>query len=107
MIRCLLESIFNHLKQGFRLFFAVNHPVSIKNLVAAVLRVCLGKHIEFRIGRIAAEFRECIRQIIDFIFRQRQPQRNIGFFQCRTALTREVNHGQRCRFMAGKQRLCL
>ena len=55
IVGILLEGIFNHAKQGFWLYFPINRPLRIKNLVAAMLRVGLGKHHELNIGRIALQ----------------------------------------------------
>ena len=43
----------NHAEKGFRLFFAVEDKVGVKDFVAAVFAVCLREHHQFNIGRIA------------------------------------------------------
>ena len=45
--------IANHAEKGFRLFFAVEDEVGVEDFVAAVFAVCLSKHHQFNIGRIA------------------------------------------------------
>ena len=70
IVGILLEGIFNHAKQGFWLYFAINRPLRIKNLVAAMLRVGLGKHHELNIGGIAFEFIDVgIHQVVNILAR--------------------------------------
>ena len=63
-----LVSVFDHGEQGFVLIFAVDGPAGVKNLVAAVLRVRLGKHHEFNVGRVTIQLNVVFNQIIDFVF---------------------------------------
>ena len=71
----------NHLEQRALLDDAVEGVVGVENLVTAMLRVCLGKHHQFNIGRITAEFVETIQQIINFLCRESQSHFAIGLFQ--------------------------
>ena len=45
--------IANHAEKGFWLFFAVEDEVGVEDFVAAVFAVCLSKHHQLHIGRIA------------------------------------------------------
>ena len=69
ILRGMFIGIANHAKQGNILRLAIDHPVRIKNLVAAMLGIGLGKHHQLRITGIAFGRAEIIQQIIDFIFR--------------------------------------
>ena len=42
-----------HAEKGFRLFFAVEDEIGVKDFVAAVFAVCLREHHQLHIGRIA------------------------------------------------------
>ncbi len=91
IVAMLLKGVFDHLEQGFILFLTINRPVSIENLVTAVLGVGLREHIEFDIVRVATQFLETGQQIVDFIFCQRQTQFNVGFHQRFTTTTQYIN----------------
>ncbi len=45
VVRRGFEGILDHLEQRLRLLFTIDNPVGVKNLVAAVLRVGLRKHV--------------------------------------------------------------
>ncbi len=87
----LFKGVFDHLEQGFILFLTINGPVSIKNLMTAVLRVSLREHIQLDIVRIATKLPEAFQQIVDFVFCQCQTQLNIGFHQRVTATIQHIN----------------
>ena len=72
VVRCDFKGVFNHFEQRLGLFRAVYGPVGVKNLVAAVLRVCLGKHIKLNVVRVAIQFAEILYQIINFVVGQCQ-----------------------------------
>ncbi len=75
--------------------------------MAAVLGVSLGEHIEFDIVRVAPETLERRQQVVDFIIRQRQPQRAVSLFQRLTAAIEHVDAFQRLRLVVCEQRLRL
>ncbi|CPO39864.1 Uncharacterised protein [Bordetella pertussis] len=54
--------------------------------MAAVLAVGLREHHQLDVGRIAPQVAERLRQVIDFVFGQRQPQRHVGLLQRGAAL---------------------
>ena len=45
----------NHAEQAFHFWFTIDDPVSIKNLVTTMFGVCLRKHHQLSVGRIAVE----------------------------------------------------
>ena len=59
----------NHAKQSFVSRLAINDPLRIKNLVATMLAVRLGKHHQFDIGGIATKLGKRLRQVIDLVLR--------------------------------------
>ena len=69
----------DHREQRVRLLFAVNHPVGIEDLVAAVFRVGLGKHHQLDVTRIASQALKAIREVVDLIGGQGQAE----VFVCR------------------------
>jgi hypothetical protein len=98
------QGVFDHFEQRLRLLFAVNDPVGVENLVAAVLRVRLREHIQFDIVRVAAQLKRIL-QVVNFVFCQRQPQTEVGVNQRLTALPQQVNAGDRRRLMVSEQLL--
>lgn len=64
------ESIFDYFEQRFRLLFIIDNLVGVKNFVAVVFGVRLGKYIQFDVVRVTIKFCESILQIVNFIFRQ-------------------------------------
>ncbi len=103
VIRRGFEGVFDHLEQRFRLLLTVDHPVGIKNLMAAVLGVGLRKHVQFDIIRVASQFGERILQIVDFILCQRQPQTQVSVNQRLASFTQQIDAGDRCRLVMNKQ----
>ena len=93
----MLVGVLDHLEQRVRLRFAVDGPVRIEDLVAAMLGVRLGEHHQFDVGRIAAQSLEGLDQIIDLVIRQCQAQRAIGLHQCVTTTAEDVDMGKLCR----------
>ncbi len=91
VVRRSFKGIFDHLEQRLRLLFTIDNPVGVKNLVAAVLGVCLRKHVQFNVVRVASQFGERILQIVDFVFRQRQAQTQVSVDQCLASLTQQIN----------------
>ena len=85
----------DHAKERVFLFFTVDRPLSIKDLVTAVFGVGLSEHHQFDVGRIALGLREGVRQVIDFIVAHGQTHREVGFNQRFTTATEQVDrdHG--------------
>ena len=98
-IRVCLVGVPDHRKERTPHYFPINHPVGIKNLVAAVFGVCLCKHHQFGIGWITFHARKVIKQVINLIIRERQPQLDIGLLQCCMAATDHIHVDQRLRLM--------
>lgn len=45
VIRRVFKGVFDHFEQRFRLSNTIDNPIGVKNLMAAVLRVGLRKHV--------------------------------------------------------------
>ncbi len=90
-----LIGVLDHAEQAFFLALAVDIPTGVENLVTAVLGVCLGKHHQLDVVRVAPETVEAGDQVIDFIFSEGQAQFDVGFFQRRATATQNVHRGQR------------
>ena len=93
-IRMMLVGVLDHLEQRVRLRFAVDGPVRIEDLVAAMLGVRLSEHHQFDVGRIAAQSLEGLDQIIDLVIGQRQPQATVGLGQGFAATAEDVDMGK-------------
>ena len=87
----------DHAEQRFILGFAVDHPGSVENLVAAVFGIGLGEHHQLDVSRVAAGLAEDVEQVIDFVFGERQPQRAVGVDQRGFATLQHVDRSQRLR----------
>ncbi len=85
----------DHAEQRNILRRAVDHPISVKNLVPAVFRIGLREHHQFHVRRIAPDVLEVLREIFDFVFRQRQPEFAISPCQCRHAAAEDIHRVQR------------
>ena len=102
-LRVLLVSIAYHREQRFRPGLAIYHPVSVENLVAAVLRIGLGKHHQFHIGGIASNPCEIGRKIVNFVRRQRKPHCVVGMLQCIASARQHIHRGKRRRLKMSEQ----
>src|SRR5690606_3261895 len=98
-----LVGILDHLEQGLVLFFTVDGPAGVENLVAAVLGVRLGEHHQLHVGRVTAQRLIVGDQVIDFVFSQRQTQCFVGSHQRLAATGQNIDGAQRCRFGVGEQ----
>ncbi len=107
VVRSLLKGIFDHFEQRLRLLFTVNHPVGVKDFMAAMFGVGLSEHIQFDIVRVTPQSSKRILQIVDFIFGQRQAETNVGLFQRGASMPLQIDALHRCRLMMGKQLLRL
>ncbi len=97
LARIQLVRVADHGEQRAVLFHAIDHPVGIEYLVAAVFGVRLREHHQFDIGRIAADAGEILQQIIHFVRRQCQPHFGVGGFQCCLAAAEDIDAGHRRR----------
>ncbi len=66
--------IADHGEQGFVPLAAVDDPVGVEDLMAAVLGVRLREHHELDVGRLAAEALETREQVLDLVGGQRETQ---------------------------------
>ena len=94
----------DHPEQAEILRRVVDVPARVEDLVAAVLRIGLREHHQLDIGRVAAELRVGVEQVIDFVVRQCQPEFAIGAHQrCAALLQRHAD--QRARRHVTEQRV--
>ena len=103
----LLEGILDHLEQRLGLLDAIDSPIGVEDLVATVLGVGLGKHIEFDIVGIASQLGKAAHQIIDFVVGQRQTQIDVGTLQRLATATEHIHFGMGSGFMMREERLRL
>ena len=103
VVRCGFKGVFDHLEQRLRLLLAIDDPVGVENLVTAVLRVRLRKHVEFDVVRVAPQSGKRVLQVINFVIRQRQTETQVSINQRLTAFTQQVNTCNRRRLMVSKQ----
>ncbi|MNZ86825.1 hypothetical protein D3C78_1056620 [compost metagenome] len=107
VVRRFFHGVFDHLEQRLRLFFAVDNPVGVENLVAAVLGVGLREHIEFDVVRIAVQLHERILQVINLVICQCQTQTQVGINQGLTAFTQQIHALYRRRLMVREEFFCV
>ena len=66
-LRAELVGVTYHAEQRNVLRHAIDYPIGIEYLVAAVFGIRLCKHHQFDIGRIALQLCEILNQVIDLI----------------------------------------
>src|SRR5690606_12560575 len=98
-----LVGVLDHLEQGLVLFFAVDGPAGVEDLVAAVLGVGLREHHQFHIGRVTTQRAVVVQQVIDSVVGQRQTQCFVGSHQRLAATGQNSHSAQRRRFGVGEQ----
>ena len=103
VVRRLLIGVLDHFEQRFRLLFAVDDPVGVENLVAAVLGVGLREHIEFDIRRVAPQTGKGIQQVVDLVLRQRQAEPDVGLLQRGAPCAQHIDRLIRRRLMVREQ----
>ena len=69
----------DHREQRLRLARAVDDPVRVEDLVAAVLRIGLREHGELGVGRVAPEAAVGALEVLDLVLAQRQAELAVGF----------------------------
>ena len=92
-----LVGILDHLEQRAVARLSIDLPGRVENFVPAMLRICLGKHHQLDVVRVATEAGERFDEIIDLIVGQRQAEGAIRLYQRCTALSEEGNRSQRPR----------
>src|SRR5690606_31108417 len=98
-----LVGVLDHLEQGLVLFFAVDGPAGVEDLVAAVLGVGLREHHQLHVGRVTAQRAVVVQQVIDFVVSQRQTQCFVGSYQRLAATGQNIHGAQRRRFGVREQ----
>ena len=101
----VLVGVADHGEQAEVLLLAVDGPVRVEDLVAAVLGIGLGEHHQLGVRGVAPQGGEALRQVVDFILRQRQAQLAVGGGQRLAAAADHVHAGQRARPVVGEQHL--
>ena len=103
LVAGLLEGVLDHLEQRVGLGFAVDHPIGVEDLVAAVFGVGLGKHHQLDVGRVAPQRPEGLDQIVDLVVGECQSQLGVGAGQRRPATVKHVHRRQRRRLVVREQ----
>ena len=97
----------DHAKERARLLGAVDLPLRVEDLVAAVFAVGLREHHQLDVGRVALEHGEGFGQIVDFVFGQGQAQRDVGLDQRGAALGQHRHGAHRLAGQRREQRLAV
>ena len=92
----------DHREQRLGLLLAVDDPVGVEDLVAAMLGVRLREHHELDVGGIALQRREVLHQVVDLVVRERQAEFGVGLDQ-RIAAARQRHGAQRTRRLVREQ----
>ncbi len=79
--RILRVRVADHREQRLRLLLAVDDPVRVEDLVAAVLGVRLREHHELHVRGIALQRREVGHQVVDLVVREREAEIHVRFDQ--------------------------
>jgi hypothetical protein len=95
----------DHGEERFVLRYAVDGPVGVENLVAAVLAVGLREHHQLDIGRVAFGAGEGGVQVIDLVVRQGQAEFGVGRLQRVLAAGQHVDRRQGLRSEGVEQRM--
>ena len=90
-----LLGIADHLEQRDVLLFAVDGPLAVENLVAAVFAVRLREHHQFDVGRVALQRLERVDEIVDFVVGEREAQFHVCRFQRTASVTEDIDGLQR------------
>ena len=104
-LRMARVRIADHREERLRLRLAVDYPIGVEYLVAAMLGVRLREHHQLDVGRIAPDTREVARQVFDLVVRERQPHFTVGDAQRIDAAADDVDGFERLRLVVAKQLL--
>jgi hypothetical protein len=94
-LRVQLLGVADHREQRHVLRFAVDRPLRVEDLVAAVLAVRLREHHQFDIGRVALELAERVDQVVDLVVGEREAQLDVRAFQRAAADAQHVDGRER------------
>ena len=83
-LRCASMGVADHGEQRLRLALAIDDPVRVEDLVAAVLGIGLREHHQLDIGRIPVELAVGGEQVVDLVGRQGKTEFGIGADQSLT-----------------------
>ena len=84
----------DHAEQRLATRLAVDGPGGVEYLVPAMFGIGLGEHHQFDIGGIAAEPAEVVGDVIDFVFRKRQAEADVGLGNRGTAAPQQIHREQ-------------
>ena len=96
-LRMGLVGRFDHAEERRILRRAVDGPLGVEYLVAAVLGVHLAEHDEFGVGGIASRALVGLFKVCDFVVAHREAECGVGLFQCGAALGENVEGAAGCR----------
>ena len=85
----------DHREQALRRGLAVDQPIGIEDLVAAVLGVRLREHHELDVGGVARQRGELRREILDLVGREREPELAVRALERRAAAAEHVDGAYR------------
>ena len=97
----------DHVEQRLLAAAPVDDPLSVENLVPAVLGVRLREHHQLDVGRVAAESRKGLGQVVDLVGGEREPEFGIGLLERRAAPVAERHARQRLRRRVLEQQPCV
>ena len=96
----------HHPEERSWLGFSIDHPIGIEDFVAAVLGVCLRKHHQFHVARVALEcVGKVVEKVVNLVWRQSQSHRGIGCKQGSLATPEQVHMVDAARLDVMKERL--
>ena len=81
----------NHREQGMILMRTVDFPAGIKNFMAAMLGVRLREHHQLDVPGVTPQRGECVDEVTDLVFRQRQTQLSVSSVQGQSAAAQQVD----------------
>ena len=82
---------------------AVDRPVGVEDLVAAVFGVRLGEHHQLDVGRVAAKGGEVVDEVVDLVGGEREAERDVGGGERGGRLGAERDRAQRSGRTGGRE----
>ena len=104
MVRGLLVAVADHREERKVLLLAVDRPLGVEDLVAAVFGVRLREHHQLDVARVAAQLGEAFEQVVHFVGGEREAQLDVRAFQRLAALRGQGDGLQRGRGPAVEER---
>ena len=88
----------DHAEERFLALFTVDRPAGVEDLVAAVLGVGLREHHQLDVGRVAADLREGVGEVVDLVGRERKAHLDVGALKGGTTFLDEGDGRHRTAF---------